>query len=76
MEQLQIGDIVEVTNGYGVILRGYRTITGIDNRDGWHDKKVKRYFISPTDTPWYSFPETRLRLVLKEGLFLTQKELG
>jgi hypothetical protein len=61
---LQVGDKVILTNGYGVIIGGIKTVTEEDT--GRWTKKVKRYFISPIGTPWYSFPENRLEKVKEE----------
>ena len=57
MTKLTVNDVVSVTNGYSVVLRGNRKIIGKDTTD------QPRYFIEPTDTPWYSFPEVRLKLI-------------
>lgn len=48
----QIGDKVRLINGYGVLIDGIKTITGIDNNG--------RYFITPTDTLWCTFKESEL----------------
>lgn len=58
MNKFTVGQVVSVTNGYGVNI-GIKTITGID-KDG-------RYFLSPTETPWYSWREEALQASSKDG---------
>ena len=64
--KFNVGDKVKVINGYGFTLKGLRTITKIEVVDG-----KPRYYIYPTDTPWYSHPEDRIRKVeTSESLFI------
>ena len=51
---LSIGQVVQVTNGYGVDI-GIKTIIGIDS--------AGRYYLTPTDTPWFSWHESALKVV-------------
>ena len=60
---LKTGDIVKVTNGFKVVLPGLRTIIEKDTCDNQAGKSIKWYFIEPTDTPWFSFPENRLEKI-------------
>jgi len=52
MKRFKINDRVHYTNGNGVYI-GIKTITGTEyeKRD---TKRILRYFITPTDTPWFS----------------------
>jgi hypothetical protein len=54
------GDVVEYVNDYGVKI-GLKTITELDSSI-WTDPQP-RYFITPTDTPWYSVKESNLKAV-------------
>lgn len=55
MHKYKISDVVTFINSYGVNF-GKKTITGLDNRNG------PTYYITPTDTPWYSVEEEYLHL--------------
>jgi hypothetical protein len=57
--KFKIGDVVEYINEYGVHI-GRRKIAAIDDSKGWSDNEP-RYFLTPTDTPWYSVRERYLR---------------
>ena len=50
--KFKIGEIVNYTNGNGVHW-GPRKIIG---RETWYGNDV-RYYIEPTDTPWFSVAE-------------------
>ena len=52
--KFQIGDAVTFTNDYGVVFPG-KTVIGVEVWSWQADEY--RYFISPTDTPWFSAPE-------------------
>lgn len=52
------GDVVIYFNGNGIRI-GERTIAGIDELFAGDDEQ--RYFITPTDTPWYSIRESQLK---------------
>jgi hypothetical protein len=56
-----IGDKVTFTNEYGVVFPG-KTVTGIDNQK-FGDSTEKRYFVTPTDCPWFSKKESLLKRV-------------
>jgi len=53
--RFKIGDKVNYTNHNGVFF-GERTITGTTS---WYGDDT-RYYIEPTDTPWYPVHEDRL----------------
>ncbi|MDJ1632287.1 hypothetical protein [Rhizobium rhizogenes] len=55
--KFKIGDKVNFTNDYGVRFEG-KTIIGSED---WGNGP--RYFLEPTDTPWFSFNEANLSLV-------------
>lgn len=50
----RIGQKVRVTNGYGLDI-GVKTIIGINS--------TGRYFLTPTDTPWFSWHESALKAI-------------
>jgi hypothetical protein len=50
--KFKIGDVLDYINDYGVHI-GRRKIAAIDDSKGWSDNEP-RYFLTPTDTPWYS----------------------
>lgn len=50
-----IGDAVTFTNDQGVVYPG-KKITGIELQGD-----EPRYFITPTDTPWFAFRERNLQ---------------
>ncbi len=52
--KFEVGQKVIFINDNGVNW-GEKTITKLDTRSG-----RPTYFIEPTDTPWYSVPETNL----------------
>lgn len=52
-----VGDTVNYKNSNGVKF-GKKTITGIHTEP----EKEVRYFITPTDTPWFPIPESQLSL--------------
>ncbi|EBZ1027561.1 hypothetical protein D7O18_23370 [Salmonella enterica subsp. enterica serovar Muenchen] len=52
------GDVVIYFNGNGIRI-GERTIARIDEPFEGDDEH--RYFITPTDTPWYSIRESQLK---------------
>lgn len=54
----QAGDVVTYTNDYGVPWPG-RTIVGTEFWQGYDER---RYFYSPSDAPWFSVPESSLKL--------------
>lgn len=54
-----VGSKVIYTNPQGVFL-GERTIVGIENEDS---SKEPRYYIDPTDTPWYPVRESSLKAI-------------
>jgi hypothetical protein len=49
-----LGDAVTLVNDNGVVFPG-KKIAGFDATS-----QDPRYFIEPTDTPWFSFPESQL----------------
>ncbi len=53
--KFKVGDKVIFTNDYGVVIRGVKTILSIDA-----DADHARYYIKPTDSPWYSVRERNL----------------
>jgi hypothetical protein len=60
MEQLyKAGDAVTLVNSYGAVFTG-KTIVSRDTDKLWEGREP-RYFITPTDTPWFSFPQSELR---------------
>lgn len=56
--KFKVGDVVEYINEYGVHI-GRRKIAAIDDSKAWSDNEP-RYFLAPTDTPWYSVRERYL----------------
>lgn len=52
------GDRVTMTNDYGVEFPGKR-IVSLDDSLHWSNPEP-RYFIEPTDTPWFSVAEGNL----------------
>ena len=62
--KFHLGQYVSVTNGYGHNI-GVKKIIGLYyNRSAEsYNGDLYRYFLEPTDTPWYAFGESRLRLV-------------
>lgn len=60
-----IGDKVVFTNIFGVCW-GVKTITELDERHG------PTYHFEPTDTPWFSTPESNLQLADTEDLIMDQ----
>ena len=54
-QKFQIGEKVNYTNSNGVFW-GERTIIGVES---WYGDDC-RYFIDPTDTPWFSVDERNL----------------
>ncbi|MDM0036847.1 hypothetical protein QTI33_32255 [Variovorax sp. J22P271] len=54
-----VGDAVTFTNPQGLVFPG-KTIVSIDASAWARESGAPRYFITPTDTPWYSFPESEL----------------
>lgn len=57
------GDRVTMTNDSGVVFPG-KAILSIDESE-WAKERAERdgqarYYITPTDTPWFSFPESWL----------------
>ncbi|CAH0356100.1 hypothetical protein AQB9606_04563 [Aquabacterium sp. CECT 9606] len=54
----QIGDVVTYTNDYGVQWPGL-TVVG---NEFWQRFEERRYFYAPSDAPWYSVPESSLKL--------------
>ena len=56
--KLAIGDKVTMKNANGLLFPG-KTIVRIDNSD-FAKQFGPRYFISPIDTPWFSFKEENL----------------
>jgi hypothetical protein len=65
--KFKVGDVVEYTNEYGVHI-GQRKISAIDDSTGWSDDEP-RYFLTPTDTPWYSVRERSLHPATLEDQF-------
>lgn len=53
------GTKVTFINDYGVSFPG-KIIVGIDNSVTWKEHRQIRYFIAPTDTPWFSVNEKNL----------------
>ena len=53
----RIGDAVTLTNEYGAVFAG-KTVVGVEVWS-WRPDEY-RYFLSPTDTPWFSTPERLL----------------
>lgn len=49
-----VGTLVQVTNGYGINI-GIKKVIGIDDEG--------RYYLSPTDSPWFSWQESDLKPV-------------
>ncbi len=56
--KFKIDDVVEYINDNGVHI-GQKKIVAIDDSKGWSDNEP-RYFLAPTDTPWYSVRERYL----------------
>ena len=56
--KLAVGDIVYYSNGNGVPV-GAKVVIGVD----WLDSTGWRYYIDPTDTPWFCVREDQLRKV-------------
>ena len=56
----KIGDKVTFTNEYGAVFSG-KTIIGFD-AEKYGDSTEKRYFVEPTDCPWFSKKESLLKL--------------
>lgn len=54
----QTGDVVTFTNDYGVQWPGL-TVVGTEF---WKRFEERRYFYAPTAAPWYSVPESSLKL--------------
>jgi len=54
--QFKVGDKVNYTNDYGIEI-GERTVVGITS---WYGNDF-RYFIEPTDSPWFPVNERSLR---------------
>ena len=71
-----VGHDVHVTNGYGIYL-GEKKIVGTEESDG-----KTRYFLSPSDTPWFSHSESSLSsveppsLILIKTLSLSHEKFG
>jgi len=63
----KVGDQVHYTNSNGVYW-GIKTIIGLDERNG------PTYFISPTDTPWFSIAEKQLTFKKRGKKCLRPKE--
>lgn len=58
--KFQIGDAVIFTNDYGVTYPG-KTIAGIEDRTEKDFLRGMRYFIEPTDAPWFPVLESNLK---------------
>lgn len=54
----KVGDAVTMTNDYGVVFEGKKVIGIAD--DEFAKENGPRYFIAPTDTPWFSVHEKSL----------------
>lgn len=52
------GDAVTFTNDYGVVFHR-KVVVGLDG-SGW-SLPEPRYFIEPTDSPWFSVKESNLQ---------------
>ena len=59
-ELVKIGDKVTLINDYGVEFPG-KTIIGKEIWTHGVNPKEVRYFIEPTDCPWYSSPGKNFR---------------
>lgn len=59
-DEFQPGDIVTFTNDYGVVWEG-KTIVERDTNWTGVDQ-TPRYYIKPTDAPWFSKSAKNLRL--------------
>ncbi len=56
--KFKVRDVVEYINEHEVHI-GRRRIAAIDDSKEWSDNEP-RYFLAPTDTPWYSVRERYL----------------
>lgn len=63
--RFKAGDEVVFTNTFGVCW-GVKTIVGLDERHG------PTYFITPTDSPWFSTSEEHLILADEEDRIMDQ----
>jgi hypothetical protein len=59
--KFKIGDIVEVTNGYGFPL-GRKKVKEVIQIS--YSNSGFGYYIEPIDTPWYAFKEEALKEIL------------
>jgi hypothetical protein len=55
-QKYKAGDVVTFINDYGVVFTGFKII-GIEK---WEGCDEFRYFVEPSDTPWYSHKESLL----------------
>ena len=58
--KFKIGDAVTFTNDYGVVFKGKRIVGFEKWADGTRPDE-QRYFYAPSDSPWFSVPESALR---------------
>ena len=61
--RFKVGDVVRYVNPQGVDL-GFRTITEVQEEEIWEPWMTHRYYITPTDTPWYAVDEACLTMHL------------
>lgn len=66
--RFEVGSKVVFTNVFGVCW-GVRTIESLDQRNG------PTYFLTPTDTPWFSTDEKHLVLADEADIAMSQRNI-